>query len=141
MFAWPTDDLFTLEPKDGLTMVLFLLTVGKEWQYRRADARARDSERKRRDEHEVTASIIKERAELADENRCLRVDMRKDIERLKDELFDARKAIEYWRNQAEERQRRYEESAFKVQELTAKVETLQFRITDLEHHSLEKMKG
>jgi len=67
----------------------------------------RQMETEKRAEEERIAGIVKERGEIAAENRTLRADLRLDIERLKDESAKARDEVSHWRSIATDWESKY----------------------------------
>lgn len=72
------------------SFVLAILSIYKEAEFRKADARATAAEKDRRDEFERSKEVRAERMDLATENKALRTDMRAELERLKDEVIGLR---------------------------------------------------
>jgi chromosome segregation ATPase len=79
-----------------VSAVLGIISIVQGVVNRRLDARNRQLEQDRRADGLRVDGIIAERAELAKENKELRIDLRQEIERLKDDVKQARETAEGW---------------------------------------------
>src|ERR1700738_3007063 len=106
MHITPVESLSIIGPV--VTLGLGLATLVQQGRIRRIDTRNKLLEDAAKVDAARVDNILQERLELKDENKLLRIDLRNEIERLKDDIIQSRKEAESWRLKAADWEHKYE---------------------------------